>query len=86
MEAHKAHLMRRLILETSADSEIEEFMVEKLRVCSNLSSGFIPIRLGDISSFAGNLNALLLAIQMLKSRGSRSKLMQRGSYLMEIFK
>ncbi|KAM7539100.1 hypothetical protein Aperf_G00000049573 [Anoplocephala perfoliata] len=31
MEAHKAHLMRRLILETSADSEIEEFMVEKLR-------------------------------------------------------
>lgn len=32
MEAHKAHLMRRLILETSADNELEEFMVEKLRV------------------------------------------------------
>ncbi|VDM27359.1 unnamed protein product [Hydatigera taeniaeformis] len=31
MEAHKAHLMRRLILETSADNELEEFMVEKLR-------------------------------------------------------
>ncbi|VDD76139.1 unnamed protein product [Mesocestoides corti] len=31
MEAHKAHLMRRLILETSADSELEELMVEKLR-------------------------------------------------------
>ncbi len=32
MEAHKAHLMRRLILETSADSDLEELMVDQLRV------------------------------------------------------
>ena len=38
MEAHKAHLMRRLILETSADNELEEFMVEKLRVRKLLTS------------------------------------------------
>ena len=29
---HKAHLTRRLILDTSADSEMEENMVEWLRV------------------------------------------------------
>ncbi|KAM3178124.1 hypothetical protein ACTXT7_003197 [Hymenolepis weldensis] len=31
LESHKAHLMRRLILETSADTEMEGTMVEKLR-------------------------------------------------------
>uniref|UniRef100_A0A158QJJ6 Cullin-5 n=1 Tax=Rodentolepis nana TaxID=102285 RepID=A0A158QJJ6_RODNA len=31
LESHKAHLMRRLILETSADTEMEGVMVEKLR-------------------------------------------------------
>lgn len=33
MRYHKTHLTRRLILETSADSEKEENMVEWLRVC-----------------------------------------------------
>ena len=33
MRYHKAHLTRRLILDTSADSEKEENMVEWLRVC-----------------------------------------------------
>lgn len=37
MRYHKAHLTRRLILDISADSEIEENMVEWLRV-SNLTS------------------------------------------------
>lgn len=32
MRYHKAHLTRRLILDISADSEIEENMVEWLRV------------------------------------------------------
>lgn len=34
MRYHKAHLTRRLILDISADSEIEENMVEWLRVRS----------------------------------------------------
>lgn len=34
MRYHKAHLTRRLILDISADSEIEENMVEWLRVSS----------------------------------------------------
>ena len=33
MKYHKAHLTRRLILDTSADNEKEENMVEWLRVC-----------------------------------------------------
>lgn len=37
MRYHKAHLTRRLILDISADSEIEENMVEWLRVSSLLS-------------------------------------------------
>ena len=36
MRYHKAHLTRRLILDISADSEIEENMVEWLRVSSDL--------------------------------------------------
>lgn len=35
MRYHKAHLTRRLILDISADSEIEENMVEWLRVGAN---------------------------------------------------
>lgn len=40
MRYHKAHLTRRLILDISADSEIEENMVEWLRV-SSLTSFFL---------------------------------------------
>ena len=40
MRYHKAHLTRRLILDISADSEIEENMVEWLRV-SSLTSFFV---------------------------------------------
>lgn len=36
MRYHKAHLTRRLILDISADSEIEENMVEWLRVSEYL--------------------------------------------------
>ncbi len=36
MRYHKAHLTRRLILDTSADNEKEENMVEWLRVCSSI--------------------------------------------------
>ena len=36
MRYHKTHLTRRLILETSADSEKEENMVEWLRVNQNI--------------------------------------------------
>lgn len=36
MRYHKAHLTRRLILDISADSEIEENMVEWLRVSSDM--------------------------------------------------
>ena len=36
MRYHKAHLTRRLILETSVDNEIEENMVDWLRVCYHL--------------------------------------------------
>lgn len=36
MRYHKAHLTRRLILDISADSEIEENMVEWLRVSYTL--------------------------------------------------
>lgn len=36
MRYHKAHLTRRLILDISADSEIEENMVEWLRVSRRL--------------------------------------------------
>lgn len=36
MRYHKAHLTRRLILDISADSEIEENMVEWLRVSLRL--------------------------------------------------
>lgn len=32
MRVYKSHLMRRLILETSADNEMEEMMVDRLRV------------------------------------------------------
>lgn len=41
MRYHKVHLTRRLILDTSADNEKEENMVEWLRVseCLHLSSG-----------------------------------------------
>ncbi|VDQ15172.1 unnamed protein product [Trichobilharzia regenti] len=35
MRVHKSHLTRRLILETSADNEMEELMAERLRVCLN---------------------------------------------------
>lgn len=35
MRYHKAHLTRRLILDTSADNEKEENMVEWLRVRNN---------------------------------------------------
>ena len=38
MRYHKAHLTRRLILETSVDNEIEENMVDWLRVCNQLFS------------------------------------------------
>lgn len=40
MRYHKAHLTRRLILDISADSEIEENMVEWLRV-RNVPNAFI---------------------------------------------
>lgn len=40
MRYHKAHLTRRLILDISADSEIEENMVEWLRVSSFLKKPF----------------------------------------------
>lgn len=43
MKYHKTHLTRRLILETSADSEKEENMVEWLRVSSLLSHYFFSI-------------------------------------------
>lgn len=45
MRYHKAHLTRRLILDISADSEIEENMVEWLRV-SSLTSFFVPLACG----------------------------------------
>lgn len=32
MEAHRMHVMRRLILDTSADNDLEERMVDDLRV------------------------------------------------------
>lgn len=38
MRYHKAHLTRRLILDISADSEIEENMVEWLRVSKILKN------------------------------------------------
>ena len=38
MRYHKAHLTRRLILDISADSEIEENMVEWLRVSKCLKN------------------------------------------------
>lgn len=41
MRYHKAHLTRRLILDISADSEIEENMVEWLRVSAAVSSRFL---------------------------------------------
>ena len=50
---HKAHLTRRLILDTSADSEMEENMVEWLRVfkfkfCFVLSSEkHLPIKINE---------------------------------------
>lgn len=44
MRYHKAHLTRRLILDISADSEIEENMVEWLRV-SSLTSFFLWLSL-----------------------------------------
>ncbi|KAF6038016.1 Cul5 [Bugula neritina] len=40
MRFHKAHLTRRLILETSADNEIEENMVDWLRLSADLNSEF----------------------------------------------
>lgn len=44
MRYHKAHLTRRLILDISADSEIEENMVEWLRVSEFLKIfGFLNI-------------------------------------------
>lgn len=57
MRYHKAHLTRRLILDISADSEIEENMVEWLRVrlrCadggSNTISRIIKVRVSFLSS------------------------------------
>lgn len=41
MRYHKAHLTRRLILDISADSEIEENMVEWLRVSTAILKIFI---------------------------------------------
>lgn len=46
MRYHKAHLTRRLILDISADSEIEENMVEWLRVSAAISSRFLGVRWG----------------------------------------
>lgn len=40
MRYHKAHLTRRLILDISADSEIEENMVEWLRVSTFFNTCF----------------------------------------------
>lgn len=42
MRYHKAHLTRRLILDISADSEIEENMVEWLRVSSISTDTQLP--------------------------------------------
>lgn len=48
MRYHKAHLTRRLILDISADSEIEENMVEWLRVSKFfLMFGFLNIAHGS---------------------------------------
>lgn len=41
MRYHKAHLTRRLILDISADSEIEENMVEWLRVGTGWMTGCV---------------------------------------------
>lgn len=43
MRYHKAHLTRRLILDISADSEIEENMVEWLRVSTAAPSRFLRV-------------------------------------------
>lgn len=50
MRYHKAHLTRRLILDISADSEIEENMVEWLRVSSLMSFFYLVVPVACINS------------------------------------
>lgn len=50
MRYHKAHLTRRLILDISADSEIEENMVEWLRVRTECENAAV------FNSHTGNLH------------------------------
>ena len=62
MRYHKAHLTRRLILETSVDNEIEENMVDWLRVCYHLY-------LNEVSMFVSLV--ILLGISAKKKQCCR---------------
>ena len=70
MRYHKTHLTRRLILETSADSEKEENMVEWLRVHSPfvtvcvIVDGVIPLQ--DVGMPAEYVNKLARMFQDIK--------------------
>lgn len=69
MKYHKAHLTRRLILDTSADNEKEENMVEWLRVRHSLFVGHKSTTRGVLTDVAQEIsNKRVFCGQLLNTK------------------